>query len=221
MNAPAKKFFFALLLVIGVTLFIFILQLRKAGSITVTQTQQQLVSNDSFAIPLGPEDPLFGNPGSALTVVEFADLHNARSRELHSLLIQFVDAHPQDVRLFWKNLPQKALLYGDNYLVHQAAICAGTSTGFWQFVGSVLTQKDIVKKDQLDSLLINTALATPEFNACLYSASTTQKLAADVQAATDLGITNAPAIFINNKRIDTTANIDWNQMLSSLIEKQP
>ncbi len=221
MHPSTKKFFLIFGVIIAITLLIFIFQIRRARSIIVTQSDTQLVSDQSYLITLDKTDPLYGNPGAPVTVVLFGDLHSPSSRSLTATFLNFASHHPSDIRLYWKNLPRPALLYGNNFLVHQAAVCAQQANLFWPFISTVLNHKDIVKTADLEQAIQGSALNSPAWSACLTSPSTTEKLTADATLAQSLGVKSAPAIFINNKRVDATADIDWNQLLNSLIVTQP
>lgn len=210
------KLFLFLAVGVLVLLFLFIQQWRKTRLITVNATPDQLLSAGSFDIPINATDPVLGNPGAPLTLVEFADLNSAKSRTLHATLAEFVKKNPHQARLIWKDYPQKHFWGGDAGLLHRAAWCAGAQKHFWDFVAAVSAQAPRSSVTTLLPITIALGIDKMLWQTCLESASPAALL--DSATLTQvLGLRAAPALFINNKQLDVTQDINLSEVLASFI----
>lgn len=213
-----KKFYFLFLLVVILAGFLFYKQILRAQQITIRRTVTPLISPTVIFIPDTDTQQTIGNPGASLTVTEFVDLGCARCLSLHSTIKEFVLKHPQDVRLIWKD-DTKAGLLSDYTLAHQAAYCAGQQNKFWEFLDVAINKRNNLLETGLKKIAFDLNLDVDKFWQCANSVATKQLIITSAQAADQLGIKSLPAIFVNNKLINTIKEVNIEQMLGNFIVK--
>jgi protein-disulfide isomerase len=217
--SPAKKLFLILIIVIAGAGLLFYRQIEKAKNIIVESSRQPLIEPNAVDIPMAKDAPLLGNPGAPLTIVEFIDLGSSKCQSVHAKLVKFVSEHPMDVRLIWKDAPEQGLFLKGNNLAHQAAYCAISQKQFWKYVDLVLRDTKNVREAELTKIAENLGFEMIKWWQCANSELTRDKISAAVLLAQQLDVDATPVIFINNKKINLTEDIDLSQMLNSFIEK--
>jgi len=217
--SSSKKLFIGLIGVIALVAFLLVQQIRRASSITTHTKVLPIISAEAVDIPLDKSEPILGSPGAPLTLVEFVDLGIADARSLHTTLAAFVAEHPQDVRLFFKDTPNSSIFSVNATLAHQAAYCAGKQKNFWPFVGRVAENSGNLREANLRKIAADLKLNSTEWWACVQSGEAGQKMEATAALSKNLSIGTAPALFVNNKRVNLGENINLKQMLGSFIAK--
>lgn len=213
-----RKLYLSLGVIVLILGAIFYNQFKKSAAITIRPEAEPIVSLSSVDLPDNLTDQMLGNPGAPTTIVEFADLGNSASNKLYADLSAFASANGKDVRFIWKDLPS-AGFFEDSALGHEAAYCAGKQNKFWTFVDKVIGGQYSLKQEYLAEAAKATGLDAVAWDKCLADPDTAQKISSAVALAQSLGIQTAPALFINNKKINLTADVDVKQMLNSLIAK--
>ena len=211
------KLFLVLGLLVAAASLLFWFQFKRARAIVIEGAPGPLVSADTYIIAAESTDASLGNPGAPLTIIEFIDLGDETSIALHQSLAAFVDAHPKDARLVWKDFPSKKLFSTDTTLLHAAAWCAGQQNKFWPFVTAVIKTKPASSLSTLKKVSGELSLNSTEWEYCLTAPTTAEHLAASVASGHSVGVSDAPALFVNNKKISLTAGVDIPQMLTTFI----
>ncbi|HLD60824.1 MAG TPA: thioredoxin domain-containing protein [Patescibacteria group bacterium] len=219
MHHGTKKLFLGLVIVIFITGLLFVFQFKKSSAITTKNTPEPLLSPYAINIPISSSDPMLGNPGAPLTLVAFLDLGDKESRDVYAMLVDFVQKHPEDARLIWKDLPKESIIFGNNNVAHQAAWCAHDQKRFWPFVNEIMSGRDRNTEQELREAAVATKLDVEKWWTCTLEPATVSRVAGAAPLARELGGREAPLLFINNKRLNVQADIDLPQMLSSFIAK--
>lgn len=214
-----KKFLLILLAATVVTGLLLFQQIKKSADIVTQMKAAPIISANAIDLPIDKTDPILGNPGAPLTIVEFIDLGNSRARKIHTELADFVSAHPLDARLIWKDAPSHSIFSFDATLAHQAAFCAGKQNKFWPFVAESIKNSGHLTEAGLKDTAAKLKLDVASWWDCANSTATTQKIKDAVDLLPSLSVNSAPAIFINNKKVNLDENIDLTQMLGMLIAK--
>jgi len=224
-----KKFFILLSIMVAMAGFLFYRQIMRANQITVFRAENPLVSANAVFIPDSESDQTIGNPGAALTIVEFMDIGCARCMALHATIKDFVIKHPQDIRMIWKDDVKSGLLF--NYaLTHQAAFCAslsgeeasaksGQQNKFWEFIDIAIANKNNLQEPGLKKIAQDLNLDLEKWWQCANSPETKQIMANAARIADQLGIRSLPTIFANNKLINIDKDINIEEMLENFIKK--
>lgn len=213
-----KKLYLLLLAMVALAGIFFFKQIIRTKQIDVTRTETPLISPQSIFIPDSDSQQNFGNPGAAITVVEFVDLGCSRCLQLHSTIKEFVTKHPQDIKMVWKDRVKPGIL-SDYTLAHQAAFCAGEQNKFWEFIDIASRNQNNLQEPGLKKIAFDLNLNLEKWWACTNSLETQQAIANSTQMADQLGIKSLPVIFVNNKLINTDKEINLEEMLTNFIKK--
>ncbi len=211
-----------LFLVIGVFIIIvgilFATQFSTFLRITTRVKTTPLVSAEYYPIAVTVDDPTIGNPGAAIEIIEFVDLGDNRSKEIHTTISTFVRAHPQEVRLVWKDFPMQSILLGNNNAAHVAAWCAfkQTPNKFWGYTDKLLEKNSNLKPQGLENVATELKLDTIIWQRCVASPEANDHLKTNITVGQGAGLSRAPGLFINSKRINID-EVDLSQMLESLL----
>ncbi len=222
MKSGSKKFIILLLIAIVATALMLARQLSIFNKISVEKSELPLIETASVMIPLDLNDPLLGNQGSAMTIIEFVDINSAESRLAHEKLAKFTTEHPTEIRLIFKDFPNKGFFTSNNYRPHFAAFCAQKQDKkkFWPYLNELMKYK---KGFNEDSVLIAVAeavnLNTTTLKTCLDSSEAKSRIESSVSLAEDLGLKKAPEIFVNNRKINYVTEINLDDFLTELIKE--
>jgi protein-disulfide isomerase len=222
MNKSYKQLIFILVIAVALTAAILARQLVISKKISVEKSERPLVEESSTMIPIDVNDPILGNQGAPMTIVEFADLNSAEGRLIHKKIARFVESHPAQLRLIYKDFPQIGFFTStDNLRPHQAAFCAykQDKKKFWTFLESLISAGNNIDEDKTiygaaEQLKLNTST----LKICLDSAEAKTRVEASISLAKYLGLTQAPGIFVNNRRLNYVTEIDLDAFLAELIK---
>ncbi len=212
-----KKFFLILAALILGALLLLGKQISRAFTITTNPTGQPLISPVTTDIPSDVNDPIMGNPGAPLSIVEFTDIGCTECQKIHTTLTTFVAAHPEDVRLIWKDAPNRSIFLKEFIPAHAAAYCAGKQNKFWEYIATIIADKKYSSTNDLVSEAAALKLNTATFESCLKDPASTERVTTARTLAEQLGIREAPVLFVNNKRLTLTKDIDLEQLLEAFI----
>ncbi len=212
-----KKLFFALgLLILGVVLLLG-KQIQRSLTITTAPTLQPILSPYTTDIPVDVADPILGNPGAPLSLVAFMDIGCAECKKLHRTLVDFVNRHPEDARLIWKDAPEQTLFIKDTVPAHTAAYCASKQGKFWAYLDVIMADKKYRSQNDLAAAAEALKLDIGAWQTCLKNPATEPRIQAGRVLAQQLGATKVPVIFVNNKRLTLTEDINVNELLEAFI----
>ena len=222
MTPSYKKLIFVLVIAVALTAAILVRQLSLSKKISVEKSERPLVEESSVMIPIDVNDPMLGNQGAPMTIVEFADLNSAEGRLIHKKIARFVEAHPAQLRLIYKDFPQIGFFTSTDHLKpHQAAFCAYKQDikKFWQFLDSLISAGNDIDEDKtiygaVEQLKLNSST----LKICLASSEAKTRVDASISLAKSLGLTEAPGIFVNNRRVNYVTEIDLDAFLAELIK---
>ncbi len=225
-----KKFITLLLMMVVLAGFLFYRQIMRANQITVERTSVPLISPSAIFIPNSDSEQMLGNPGATMTIVEFVDIGCSRCLSLHATIKEFVIKHPQEIRMVWKD-NVKPGLFSNYTLAHQAAFCAGKpafapselrrgeENKFWEFMDAAIANRNNLLEPGLKKIAQELNLDLEPWWQCANSPETKQAITDSTQLADQLGIKSLPAIFANNKLINTDRDVNIEEMLENFIVK--
>lgn len=207
-----------------IILFLMVLifkQISTAYKISVSPANKNLIDNKMTEIPSDLNDPLFGNQGAAITIVEFVDLNSKDSREIHRQIKNFVANYPTKIRLIWKDLPEPNMFNSKASISHQAAWCVykQDKNKFWTFTDAMLDKKSINDTNVLKNLIDELKINNTSWQQCLDSTEAKTKVETSLSLGNSLGIFSAPAMFINNKKINYLDEINMVDFLNEIIKE--
>lgn len=214
-----KRLFILLLIIISLATLFFIKIFRQTLNITTKQTGTPIISDGMADIPVDQTDPVLGNPGADLNIIMFGDFTCAKCREVYTEVAKTVRANPQKMRLIWKSAPLGGIFTAGNFLPHQAAYCAGQQKQFWPFAEIAMADKNNLTENGLKKIAEGLKLNITTWWNCTNSETAKKKITDTVAIVNGLRLRDVPALFVNNKLIDTNAKIELETMLTSFITK--
>lgn len=213
-----KKLFLLLIILIACLSLIFYKTIKKTSGITIKKTNIPIVSQQMAYIPISNTDQIYGNPGAAVTIIEFSDFDCVKCRQVHFDLINFVNKNPTKTRLVWKSAQQKKWFSTANPLPHASAYCAGQQNKFWQFVSSTIADDKNTSENGLKTTAQNLKLDLAKWWSCVNSNEAKQEIASSTILNSQLGINSAPTLFVNNRWINLDTEIKLEEILKMFVQ---
>ncbi|MFA6486351.1 MAG: thioredoxin domain-containing protein [Candidatus Magasanikbacteria bacterium] len=214
-----KKFIVVLIALIAVIGYLVFLQIQKMRGIVNTYAETPIVSTVATYIPIAIGDPSLGNPGAALWIVEFSDLGCARCHEAHYAITKFIKNNPEKARLIWKDAPVTSFVSMGNLSAHIAADCAHEQGQFWKFVELTMGKKNNLTEAGLVKTATALKMDMDKWNTCRASDAAKTKVIESMALAKAIGVSDLPGIFVNNKKINLTSDINIEELLNKLSTK--
>jgi protein-disulfide isomerase len=222
MKPTFKKLYLLIFVVLIAFTTLLILQIQKTIEMDTKNSERPLIEDVSLDIPVTPNDPVFGNQGATITIIEFIDLNNKENLVIHQKIKNFVAEHPTEIRLIWKDDPKQSFFSADKNKIHRAGICvfAQNKTTFWSFVDEVATNKKI--NDTKLSEMLNRYVSDQTASAnCFTNPDTEKKITDNLTFIKSIGLPDAPLIFINNKLVNYIDEINITDLLEQIITPLP
>jgi len=212
-----------LIIAILATIAILFFQLKKINEITIEMAEKPLIDYHFTPIKTDTTDPLLGNPGAPLTIIEFLDLNSEESIKIHQKLTEFTRKHPQKIRLIVLDFPYIGFFASSNNLLpHFAARCVFEQEAklFFDYVNELSKiKKHLAKKDTLESVAQTLNLNMPLWQTCMESEKTEKKISQSIEQGFAAGIRRAPEVFINHKRINYLTDIKIEDLLLEILKE--
>jgi protein-disulfide isomerase len=154
--------------------------------------------------------PLKGPSNAPIKVAEFSDFLCPFCRNIAGAFSQYLPASAGRVAIYYKHYPLDTdcnphvdrSLHPGACLLARAGICAEAQQKFWPFHDRVFSTelKDPQPAD-VTKLAAEAGLDPSALEACLASAATQARLAAEVAEGYKAGVRGTPTLFINGKRL--------------------
>lgn len=151
---------------------------------------------------IGARDPV-------LTIVEFSDYECPHCRAAHARVRALAARHPTRIRLVHRHLPLDIACHpGLRRPFHtracffaEAAECAGLQGRFWEMNDALFSVLQTVRTDHVDpvELAVRLGLSGPEFEHCLDSHASAQRVANDVREAMTRKLTGTPTFLVGGR----------------------
>jgi protein-disulfide isomerase/uncharacterized membrane protein len=154
--------------------------------------------------------PRKGTRGAPVQVVEYSDFLCPFCRNLAGALTGFLPQAGNRIEIFYKNYPLEQecnpnltrTAHPGACALARGAICAQAQGKFWPYHDRVFGEppREGSVPDVL-GLARQAGLDAAAFGACLGTADTRDRLAAQVDEAKKLGVTSTPTLFLNGKKL--------------------
>lgn len=170
-------------------------------------------STKLYSIPILPEDPIIGSPLAPLTIINFADFGCDHCKDEMALLDTVLKQYPNKLKIIWKGLPATRFPYPSD-LSHDYAYCANAQGKFTAFANAVFAHNESLTADRLDALAAASQLDKGKLARCLSSNAPAAYRDKTAALASALKIQAVPAVFIQNKQVDTPTTLEgWKVLL--------
>jgi protein-disulfide isomerase len=164
-------------------------------------------SEQDAGVPIGPDDPTWGNRTAPVTIVEFADLQCPYCGRAEGTIRRVRELYgPEVVRIVWKHCPLPFHQNARPAAEVAAGVHALASNGaFWAFVEAAFSAQSHGSRmddDQFATWARQAGVADVDaLLAGLASHRWGPKVDADLAEAKDVGVAGTPAFFINGVRL--------------------
>jgi Na+:H+ antiporter, NhaA family len=127
----------------------------------------------------------------------FTDMQCELCGDALASLDVLLDKYPSELRIVIKQTPD----HQTAKLAAEAACAADAQGKFWQLHDLMLAKQDDLSRGLLLALAEQAGLDVPMFRSALDSHSYADRVAADLEAADEIEITDTPAFVINGRKI--------------------
>lgn len=217
-----KKIYFIIFLTLVFFAAVLIWQIKKNSAIETERASRPLIENVAIEIPLTPADPIFGNQGAPITIIEFLDLNRDADLIIHREIKNFVAKHPTEIRLFWRDFPAMSWYGADKNKLPRAARCIARQdkAAFWNFIDDISAYKK-PSDEEIVAVAGKYLRDRSAWEACVSSQDTENEILNSAEFVTALGLKKSPVIFMNNKLINYVEEIDLSDLLKQLTTPLP
>ncbi|MFN7131775.1 MAG: DsbA family protein [Myxococcales bacterium] len=143
--------------------------------------------------------PSKGPENAPITIVEFSDFECPYCSRAKKTVDKVMADYAGKVRLVWRDFPLP--FHAKAPKASEAAHCAGDQGKFWEFHDSLFDNQEKLSIEDLKATAKNLGLDTAKFDQCLDSGQYAGRIAENVQAGREAGVSGTPAFFINGKMI--------------------
>lgn len=162
------------------------------------------------AVPVTPEDPLWGNPLAPVTIVVFTDLECPFSKRYFATLQSLQQRYgPEKLRIVLKHYPLPF-----HRQARPAAIAASAVHGaagpdaFWKFVETVFANQKQIDEASLEAWARQAGVDPDAYRQALKDPRHAAKVDKDVELASKLGVQGTPNSFVNGTDIGGAQPLD-------------
>lgn len=192
-----REYFWHIILTLGLFVVIIfgatVLSLRFSHNITYTDSLS--VTEPSITIV----DPQLGSEDASVVVVMYSDFSCGSCATIESILLEFMQHNPNNVRFVWKDMPNETR-HDEAMRAAIAARCAGKQGAFWEYNAELFSHQETLGDELYPSLASELGLDTPTFSACLENEDTRPLVERTLSEGLALEITATPTLFVNGER---------------------
>ncbi len=216
-----KTLFIAVVLFIaGTFLYVFALKTLAPTGGSTNGGADALVT----ATPLDKPTVSFGNPSrgpkdAKLAMFVFGDYQCESCATFEATVAAVAAAHPADVRVVWKDMPDSRL-HPEATNAAVAARCAGEQGAFWAYHDLLMAQKGIILAANYVPFATTLQLDEDSFKGCYDNALTKPMVQRDYDEGQRLRITATPTVFIGSHRLEGAVSADrLNEVIAVELQK--
>lgn len=143
--------------------------------------------------------PARGPARASITVVVFSDYECPFSAKSEPIVRAFEKAHPNDVRVVFKNLPLP--MHDHARLAAKAALAAGEQGRYWEYHDQLFAHQDALDRASLERYADAVGLDPRRFARDLDGPELDARLDADESDAAALKVKGTPTLFVNGHRV--------------------
>lgn len=157
----------------------------------------------SFMEPFRLEVETAGSPSrgpeqASVTIVEFSDFECPYCARITPTLERIFDQYGDRVRLVFRQFPLLSI-HPNAQKAAEASLCAADQGKFWEMHDLMFKEQRSLEVEQLKEKAARLGLVPAEFNECLDTSRHAERVSADLEAGTRLGVSGTPALFVNGR----------------------
>lgn len=173
-----------------VAMQMYLAQLRSRYEVT-NLLEPARIEVEAIGPSQGPED-------APITLVEFSDFECPFCVRVLPTLEQVRATYPDQVRIVYRQFPLNAI-HPNAQLAAEASLCADAQGMFWEMHDAIFEVRGKANAAELKAMAADLGLDPELFDACLDSREFRDRVAEDVEAGRNAGVSGTPAIFINGR----------------------
>jgi predicted DsbA family dithiol-disulfide isomerase len=160
-----------------------------------------------------------GRPDARVVITEFSDFQCPYCRAVQAILDQVLKAHPDDVRLEFKNLPLEGHAFA--FTAARSAFCGGKQGAFWKFHDALFNSSSL-SQQRIANIPRELGLNLQDFQACMSSPDSQTAINADLMEAGRLGLEGTPSFIINGRPLPGGATVEaFNEAIARELNSSP
>lgn len=164
----------------------------QTSNTTLANLAQRLTHPDSHAI---------GNPESPLTVVEFGDFECSACGRGEAVARHIRNQYANQIRFVFRHFPLERI-HPFAQKAAEASECAGEQGKFWEMVEKIYSRQSDLSIKGLQRDAAELGLNLSQFNQCLVSGATAERVHRDIEDGRALGVRGTPTFFIGQQRVE-------------------
>jgi protein-disulfide isomerase len=140
--------------------------------------------------------PAKGPADAPVTIIEFSDFQCPYCKRALPTLSQLLEKYPEKIRVVYRHLPLEGI-HPRARPAAAASVCAEDQGRFWDYHDLVFENNRALEDADLESYAGRAGLDVESFKQCIADGRHRERIDADIEAATQAGITGTPAFVVN------------------------
>ena len=180
---------------------------RDEGGAELARTEGE---GEGGPIPVTAADPVRGSRTAPVTIVEFADFQCPFCQRAAATMAELMRQYgPGQLRIVWKHYPLP--FHADARPAAEAGAALferGGSPWFWRYHDALFGTTRALTRELVDAAAETAGAAPGDVQRALQRGTAASKVASDVALASRLGVSAAPAFYINGVLVSGAQPID-------------
>lgn len=168
----------------------------SSESIKKTSPSVQATKSASEVV-IFPFDPVKGQLGASLTIIEFGDFECVYCAQTASTIGKVIAENPGKIKLVWKDFPLPSHIQAQ--AAAEAAQCAAQQGKFWQYHDSLFLNQANLGEATYLSAAGEVGLNFEKFSQCLRNHETLPLVQQNTKEAYSIGVDSTPFFIINGQ----------------------
>ena len=165
------------------------------------------VGRNLESIEINENDAFKGPVDAKVTIVEFSEFQCPYCKRGKETVSEILEIYGDQVKLVFKHFPLISI-HPEAQKAAEATECAGDQGKFWEMHDWMFDNQEELAVDSLKTAAVNLGMNGSEFDSCLDTGKYEEKVKNDTEEAKNLGLSGAPAFFINDQLISGAQPIE-------------
>ncbi len=153
----------------------------------------------NYAVTTGEGRPSWGKPDALVTIVEFSDFQCPFCSRVNPAIQQIKDAHPNDVRIVFKQLPLP--MHPQARIAAKASLAADRQGKFWDMYDKLFANQKDLNEENFAKWAGEIGLNVDKFKKDLADPKLEDITKEDEATARKFGANGTPAFFVNGRHL--------------------